>query len=98
MEPQHISSHLPAKQHPATPSLKISDEQATLEAVAATEKLATCSEKDLIIALAACYILTSLRLDNRPDKDQAALLRDFIRTSFGGNSLAEMKFAFNMAV
>lgn len=60
--------------------------------------MATCSEKDLIFALAACYTLTGLRLDNRPDKDQAPLLRGFIRTSFGGNSLAEMKLAFVMAV
>jgi hypothetical protein len=71
-----------------------SQELDTLQAIQAPEKLSTCSEPDLILALAVCYNYVGIPKEKYPDDLDGLLLRSFIREHYGSHTLAELKQAF----
>lgn len=69
-----------------------------IEALQTSDKIAQANTEDIVKVLRLAMVKVGLRANNLPSKEETAVLLDHIRTHYAGNTVAEIRLAFEMAI
>lgn len=102
MDPQHISQLLQITTVPEQAKQELIQqkvgEEGLLEVALKSNKISKAPIEDLKGVLRLVMIKVGLRSQNWPAEEEKAVLIEHIFTNFGGNTVAEIKLAFDMAI